>query len=143
MNCNHWKDFIFILPFYEWFPVLHVGWLVTVQVRVLEFLFKERLWKKKIIVVHVNGTRHTKAFAVMVTVNIAQILDVLMIAVNVGKKLKMKIMGKEINDECSKCGKILECELFRQGHGIKQERENIAKMIKCQMKHREEREKND
>ena len=77
----------------------------------------------------------------MVTVKIAQILDVLMIAVNVGKKLKMKIMGKEINDECSKCGNILECELFRQGHGIKQERENIAKMIKCQMKHREEREK--
>ena len=86
MNCNHWKDFIFILPFYEWFPVLHVGWLVTVQVRVLEFLFKERLWKKKIIVVHVNGTRHTKAFAVMVTVKIAQILDVLMIAVNVGRE---------------------------------------------------------
>lgn len=25
--------------------------------------------------------------------------------------------------------------LFRQGHGIKQERENIAKMIACQMKH--------
>nr|DAH28940.1 MAG TPA: hypothetical protein [Caudoviricetes sp.] len=24
-----------------WFPVLHVGWLVTVQVRVLEFLFRE------------------------------------------------------------------------------------------------------
>ena len=41
MNCNHWKDFIFILPFYEWFPVLYVGWLVTVQVRVLEFLFRE------------------------------------------------------------------------------------------------------
>lgn len=79
----------------------------------------------------------------MVTVSIAQILDVLMIAVNVGKKLKMKIMGKEINDECSKCGNILECELFRQGHGIKQERENVAKMIECQMKHREEREKND
>jgi hypothetical protein len=77
----------------------------------------------------------------MVTVNIAQILDVLMIAVNVGKKLKMKIMGKEINDECSKCGNILECELFRQGHGIKQERENVAKMIECQMKHREERSK--
>lgn len=77
----------------------------------------------------------------MVTVSIAQILDVLMIAVNVGKKLKMKIMGKEINDECSKCGNILECELFRQGHGIKQERENVAKMIECQMKHREERSK--
>lgn len=55
----------------------------------------------------------------------------------------MRIAGKEINDECSKCGNILECELFRQGHGIKQERENAAKMIECQMKHREEREKND
>ena len=28
----------------------------------------------------------------------------------------MKVFGKEINDECSKCGNILECELFRQGH---------------------------
>lgn len=53
----------------------------------------------------------------------------------------MRIAGKEINDECSKCGNILECELFRQGHGIKQERENVAKMIECQMKHREERER--
>lgn len=127
-----------------WFPVLHVGWLVTVQVRVLEFLFNEvDCKKKKIIVVHVNGTHWKKESAVMVKANIVQISDALMIVANVGKKLKMKIMGKEINDECSKCGKILECELFRQGHGIKQERENIAKMIKCQMKHREEREKND
>ena len=53
----------------------------------------------------------------------------------------MQIAGKEIKDECYKCGNILECELFRQGHGIKQERENVAKMIECQMKHREEREK--
>nr|DAM33926.1 MAG TPA: RNA polymerase subunit [Caudoviricetes sp.] len=53
----------------------------------------------------------------------------------------MQIAGKEINDECSKCGNILECELFSQGHGIKQERENVAKMIECQMKHREDREK--
>lgn len=71
MNCNHWKDFIFSLPFYEWFPVLHVGWLVTVQVRVLEFLFKEVARGKKIIVAHANGTQHTKAPAVTVTVNIA------------------------------------------------------------------------
>lgn len=28
----------------------------------------------------------------------------------------MQIAGKEIKDECSKCGNILECELFRQGH---------------------------
>lgn len=76
----------------------------------------------------------------MIVANTVQILDALMIVVNVGKKLKMKIMGKEINDECSKCGNILECELFRQGHGIKQERENIAKMIACQMKHRQKRE---
>ena len=77
----------------------------------------------------------------MAIVSIEQILDALMIVANVGKKSKMKIMGKEINDECSKCGNILECELFRQGHGIKQERENIAKMIECQMKHREGSEK--
>ena len=56
----------------------------------------------------------------MVKANIVQISDAWMIVANVGKKLKMKIMGKEINDECSKCGNILECELFRQGHGIKQ-----------------------
>lgn len=55
----------------------------------------------------------------------------------------MRIAGKEIKDECSKCENILECELFCQGHGIKQERENVAKMIECQMKHREGREKND
>lgn len=52
----------------------------------------------------------------------------------------MKVFGKEIKDECSKCGQILECELFRQGHGIKQERENITKMIACQMRHRQKRE---
>ncbi len=77
----------------------------------------------------------------MAIANTVQTLDALMIAVNVGKKSKMKIMGKEINDECSKCGNILECELFRQGHGLRQERENVAKMIECQMKHRESREK--
>lgn len=52
----------------------------------------------------------------------------------------MQIAGKEIKDECSKCGEILMCELFRQGHGIKCERENVAKMIECQMNHREKRE---
>ena len=52
----------------------------------------------------------------------------------------MQIAGKEIKDECSHCGQILECELFRQWHGIKQERENIAKMIACQMRHRQKRE---
>ena len=55
-----------------------------------------------------------------------------------GKK-RMKIFGKEITDECQNCGNVLECELFRQGHGIKQERSNIAKMLSCQMKHEEKR----
>lgn len=49
-------------------------------------------------------------------------------------------MGKEIKDECANCGRILECELFRQGHGLKCERCNIAKMFECQIKHREKRE---
>ena len=47
----------------------------------------------------------------------------------------MRIFGKEITDECSKCGNVLECELFRQGHGIKQERTNIREMVECQMEH--------
>lgn len=47
----------------------------------------------------------------------------------------MRIYGKEIKDECSQCGKILECELFRQGHGIGCERTNISEMIKCQLEH--------
>ena len=64
-----------------------------------------------------------------------------MILANFGREIQMQIMSKEINDECSKCGNILECELFRQGHGLRQERENVAKMIECQMKHRESREK--
>lgn len=101
------------------------------------------MWKKKIIVVHVNGTQHTKVSAVMATVNIVRTLRSQSVVVSFGREKKMKVFGKEINDECSKCGNILECELFRQGHGIKQERENVAKMIECQMKHREEREKND
>ena len=78
----------------------------------------------------------------MVTVNIVQTLRSQSVVVSFGRGKKMEICGKEINDECSKCGNILECELFRQGHGIKQERENVSKMIECQMKHREEREKN-
>lgn len=48
------------------------------------------MWKKKIIVVHVNGTQHMKAFAVMVTVNTVQTLDVLMTVVNAGRMLKMR-----------------------------------------------------
>ena len=34
----------------------------------------------------------------------------------------MRICGKEIRDECQHCGQILDCELFRQGHGINQDR---------------------
>lgn len=49
----------------------------------------------------------------------------------------MRIFGKEITDECSKCGNVLECELFRQGHGIKQERINIRGMVECQMEHKD------
>lgn len=41
----------------------------------------------------------------------------------------MRIFGKEITDECSKCGNVLECELFRQGHGIKQERTMSGKWL--------------
>lgn len=48
------------------------------------------MWKKKIIVVHVNGTQHMKAFAVMATVNIVQILDALMTVVNAGRVLEMR-----------------------------------------------------
>lgn len=51
----------------------------------------------------------------------------------------MLIAGKEINDECMYCGEILQCELFRQGHGIKQERTNITEMLRCQMQKEEER----
>lgn len=54
----------------------------------------------------------------------------------------MQIFGKEINDECKYCGDILECELFRQGHGIKQPRSNISQLFSCQMNHAEKREKN-
>lgn len=51
----------------------------------------------------------------------------------------MKVAGKEIKDECQYCGEILQCELFRQGHGIKQERYNITEMLKCQFRHKEKR----
>lgn len=51
----------------------------------------------------------------------------------------MQVANKEINDECQYCGEILRCELFRQGHGIKCKRENVTKMIKCQMEHLEKR----
>lgn len=54
----------------------------------------------------------------------------------------MRVSGKEINDECQYCGRILECDLFRQGHGIRQERTNIAKMMRCQFDHEQQRKDN-
>ena len=79
-------------------------------------------------------------FASTVTVNIVQTLRNQSVVVSFGREKKMEVCCKEIKDECSKCGNILECELFRQVHGIKQERENITKMVACQMRHREKRE---
>lgn len=51
----------------------------------------------------------------------------------------MNVCGKEIKDECQYCGERLQCELFRQGHGIRQERSHITDMIKCQFGHEEKR----
>lgn len=48
----------------------------------------------------------------------------------------MKIHGKEINDECVKCGEILNCQLFLDGHGINTPRKNISAMFSCQMRHK-------
>lgn len=47
----------------------------------------------------------------------------------------MRIAGREINDECTQCKNMLECELFKQGHGIHCERENVVAMMRCQMNH--------
>lgn len=49
----------------------------------------------------------------------------------------MRIFGKDVFDTCSLCGDILTCKLFRQGHGIGEERKNVAKMLKCQMDYEE------
>nr|DAE32720.1 MAG TPA: hypothetical protein [virus sp. ctFlR8] len=51
----------------------------------------------------------------------------------------MQIFGKEIKDECSKCGEVLQCELFLKGHGIKRDRENVTEMVSCQMEHQKSR----
>lgn len=51
----------------------------------------------------------------------------------------MRIAGREINDECTQCKKMLECELFKQGHGIHCKRENVVAMMRCQMNHEESR----
>lgn len=55
----------------------------------------------------------------------------------------MKYQGKEINDECSRCGNIFDCELFRKGHSIGTEREHVADMLRCQFKHKERHNKGD
>ena len=55
----------------------------------------------------------------------------------------MKYQGKEIKDEGSRCGNILDCELFRKGHGIGTEREHVADMLRCQFKHKERHDKGD
>lgn len=55
----------------------------------------------------------------------------------------MRIFGKDINDECQYCGRILECELFRHGHGINEKRKRVSEMVSCQLKHMEERENED
>ena len=49
----------------------------------------------------------------------------------------MRLAGKEIKDECEKCGEILVCELTRQGHGIGQPRTNITQMVEYQISHKE------
>lgn len=54
--------------------------------------------------------------------------------------MPLKIAGKEINDECQYCGEVLQCELFRQGHGIKQKRCNVTEMLRCQFEYKEKRE---
>lgn len=55
----------------------------------------------------------------------------------------MKFQGREIKDECSRCGSILDCELFLKGHGIGTEREHVADMLRCQFKHKEEHNETD
>ena len=47
----------------------------------------------------------------------------------------IKLGGKEIKDECERCGEILVCELTRDGHGIQRERSRMTEMLKCQMEH--------
>lgn len=51
----------------------------------------------------------------------------------------MRVHGREINDECQYCGKVLQCELSKLGHGIGIERQRIADLIKCQLEHRQNR----
>lgn len=56
----------------------------------------------------------------------------------------MRIAGREINDSCQYCEELLQCELFRKGHGIGGKRESITEMLRCQIEREERRKgKND
>lgn len=82
MNCNHWN-----------FSLTSFGssvsrWeIYAVQVGTLDFFNKRCLWTQKDVnvVARVNGTQYAKVSAVMVTVNITQTLDSLMMAANAGR----------------------------------------------------------
>ena len=52
----------------------------------------------------------------------------------------MKFGRKEIDDECTKCGLVFECDLFKTGHGIDCQRSNVTDMVKCQFEHLDKRE---
>lgn len=47
----------------------------------------------------------------------------------------MRLGNKDINDECALCDEILTCKLCWQGHGIRQQRENVTELLKCQFEH--------
>ena len=83
MNCNHWN-----------FSLTSFGssvsrWeIYAVQVSTLDFFKLMRwLWTQKDVnvVARVNGAQYAKVSAVMVTVNIMQTLDSLMMAANAGR----------------------------------------------------------
>lgn len=63
------------------------------------FKLRKHLWILKYanIVVRVNGMRYMRASAVMVTVNIVQTLDALMIVVDVGRRTSMSDLSELIN----------------------------------------------
>lgn len=56
-----------------------------------------------------------------------------------GESVAMLIYGKQITDECQYCGDVLQCELFKDGHGIHRERKRIPQMVDCQIGHRHKR----
>lgn len=56
-----------------------------------------------------------------------------------GESVAMLVYGKQITDECQYCGEVLQCELFKDGHGIHWERNRIPQMVDCQIDHRHKR----